>query len=1212
LPAELARARRGGLASGLNPLLPALYSWLIGLVGLGVLAYLVLAGWSGLPWLAILIFAALSVLVQRSSFHLNTAARHSLAGVIDVASILALGPVAGSVVAAGSGLAYLELRALRHGDITRRDLLDTPLFNAGLKALTALVAGSLYVRLGGIVPPSILDWRNLLAALAVCLTWFVLDQAGWAVLDALHGGRDAVALFAPAGLRQALAIELLPLPFGLILALGYAHLDPFAFFLMALAVVVVAVLAQRWADTRTELVRRVAELSTMEEIGRAIAKAQLDVDELCRLMYEHATRLVDTTIFHLGLFEGDTYAIKLLMQNGVEEPARRFQLAPGVGLVGWLRQTKQPILVRDFTKEIDRLPAKPIYAADTPPRSAVFVPMLAGDIAIGTLSIQSFRPNAYDQVALRILSAMADQAAVAIQKARLYNREVRRARELETIGAVSAQVTATLELDQVFRRVVQLIRENFDYYHVAVFTADSERRVVSFQVSSSASGRDVAVEVSWGQGLVGWVAEHRQAALVNDVERDDRYRCVDALEETRSEITVPLLLEPELVGVLDVQSDQLDAFGPDDLFILSTLSDQIAAAIQQARLYESGRQQAWFSTALLQVADATSRLSDMDEVLASIVRLTPLLAGVDRCAILSWDESTASFVPGQTYGLEPELREIFASLRFGSTTLPALDVVRAEKQPVLVTAAESALLPPHLVEMFDIREMLLLPLLAQGELLGAMMVDYGGLDHPFTGRMINMLTGIANQAAMVIHSARLVQAQQEEAYVSTALLQVAETVSRSVDLGESLAAIVRITPLLVGVDLCAVFLRDRAGGTYLPAQQYGLARERAAAFGELRLSADHPMVRDLLGGEPLVAVADDAEGATAAALRRVFGDEQPLLALPLVAKSDVVGLMIVDYRGSMQHFAQRWLNILTGIASQTAIAVENDRLQKETAEQERIRQELDVARRIQASFLPDSCPQLEGWEVAALWRSARQVGGDFYDFIALPPRLGGQKDSIGGSELRSGKQDNGPANQLGLVIADVADKGVPAALYMALTRTLIRTVAFDGASPARTLARANNLILADARAELFVTAFYAILDAGTGRVRYANGGHMPAIVIRAGGGESTLLRAHGMALGILRGVLPPEETAKLEPGDTLILYTDGVVEATDGQEQMFGREQLVEVAERHRRESPAAMVQAISDAIAAFVGDAPQFDDLTLVVARREPAPGAVSESGLR
>jgi sigma-B regulation protein RsbU (phosphoserine phosphatase) len=290
-----------------------------------------------------------------------------------------------------------------------------------------------------------------------------------------------------------------------------------------------------------------------------------------------------------------------------------------------------------------------------------------------------------------------------------------------------------------------------------------------------------------------------------------------------------------------------------------------------------------------------------------------------------------------------------------------------------------------------------------------------------------------------------------------------------------------------------------------------------------------------------------------------------------------VGIMGVDSPG----LSQRRVSFLAGIAGQAAIAVEHDRLLREAAEQERMRQELAVAERIQASFLPERCPALPGWELAAIWRSARQVGGDFYDFIALPPATG-----------TSGER-------LGLVIADVADKGVPAALFMALSRTLVRVVAIDGRPPAAAIARANDLIVADAPSDLFVTLFYAILEPESGEITYVNAGHVPPLVVRAAEGTVEELRLSAMALGVLPGIEIEERTARLDPGDALILYTDGIVEASDREWRMFGWERLREVARAHRTEPAEELAGAIDDAVDRFAGDAPQFDDFTLVVVKR-------------
>ncbi len=1157
-----------------------LYSLLGGLAGVALLVYQLATGPVHLPWVPILVFAVLSFLVQRASFHLGSPVVHSLAGVIDVSAVLALGPEAGALVAVLSGVAYLELNALRHRRLRRRDLLDLPLFNAGLKAIMALVGGGAYLGLNGQSPLLSLDRQSVVAVAVLCLVWFLIDQVCWAIWDLLDGGLRRTLALIQETFPRILLIELLPLPFGAVVALAYSQLDWIAFGILALVIVIVALLAQHWAEARNELVQRVNELTTIEEVGRTIAQAQLDVDEICDLVYEWTSQIADATVFHVGLFEGDEYAIRLWVRNGERTPSQTFSMRPGVGLVNWLRHTGQPILVRDFAREVDSLPARPAYVSDNPPRSALFVPLIAGDTVIGTLSVQSYRRHAYRESDQRVLSAMANQAALAIQKARLFTQERKRVRQLETIDQVSRQVSATLELPTLFKRVVGLVRDSFGYYHVALYTVDRERESVVFQASSSAADQDIAPEVEWEQGLVGWVAAHGDSVTVNDVENEPRYRCVDALEETRSELTVPVLLEDEMVGVLDVQSDQVDAFGPDDLFILETLGSQIAIAIQEGRLYEAERQQAWLSTALLQVADAMSQVSDMDAVLTTIVRLTPLLAGVDRCSILLWDAETETFSPSQTHGLHPELRDEFERTRFTPGILPALDLVRLDKQPLLVKAArDGGLIPSSMADRYGIQEIVLLPLLAQGELLGAMLVDDAGRARDFSERLIDMLSGIANQAAVVIQSARLVRAQREEAYVSTALLQVAEAVGRSTELEETLATIVRITPLLVGVETCAIFLWDQDSAALTPIQYYGLRREEREAFSHLRLSQDSQLVQTLASGQPFVALDGSSEwGEVATLLTR-----DALLAFSLTSKRDLLGIMLADYAGPEHRSTQRLMTILSGIAGQAAIAVENDRLLREAAEQERMKQELEVAQRIQTSFLPERCPPVSGWELAAYWRSAREVGGDFYDFIPLPVRL----------------EDTTDEGRMGLVIADVADKGVPAALFMALSRTLLRTVSIDGRSPSDAVSRTNDLILSDARSDLFVTVFYVILRPRSGDVVYANAGHMPPLVVRADEGTIEELRVPGMALGILPDVQFGEHSSHLMPGDTLILYTDGVTDAMNVQKESFGLERLKELVQRHRHKSAQDLAEAINAGVVGFVGEATQFDDVTLVVARR-------------
>jgi sigma-B regulation protein RsbU (phosphoserine phosphatase) len=212
-----------------------------------------------------------------------------------------------------------------------------------------------------------------------------------------------------------------------------------------------------------------------------------------------------------------------------------------------------------------------------------------------------------------------------------------------------------------------------------------------------------------------------------------------------------------------------------------------------------------------------------------------------------------------------------------------------------------------------------------------------------------------------------------------------------------------------------------------------------------------------------------------------------------------------------------------------------------------------------------------------LWQPARQVAGDYYDF---PPRGDGR---------------------LGLVIADVSDKGMPAALFMALTRSIVRA-SLDGApSPAAGISLANRLICADSTGGMFVTLFYALLDPITRELTYVNGGHYPPLLCRVDQDELTRLMPTGMALGVIDDAPFEQETLRLEIGETLVLYTDGVIDATDPSGQAFGTERLRRVILEHRDSSADAVVVTLKEAIDSFVGGSAPYDDMAILVIRCQP-----------
>jgi PAS domain S-box-containing protein len=269
---------------------------------------------------------------------------------------------------------------------------------------------------------------------------------------------------------------------------------------------------------------------------------------------------------------------------------------------------------------------------------------------------------------------------------------------------------------------------------------------------------------------------------------------------------------------------------------------------------------------------------------------------------------------------------------------------------------------------------------------------------------------------------------------------------------------------------------------------------------------------------------------------------------------------------------------------------EQVRVQEQLLEQQRIvarirERELQVARQVQASLLPDHTPEIPGWGFAAFWRPARVVSGDFYDLF--PVRL-----APGAGETQG----------WGIVIADVSDKGMAAALFMALSRSTVRSSVAQGTSPHESLARANGLICADATSGMFVSLFYAQLDPVSGEMTYVNCGHNPPLLLRAGEGAFLELTLTGMLLGIEEAAPYAERRIQLGAGDLLVLYTDGLTEALDGRMQEFGLPRVQRVILDHRMAPAAELAAALEQAVVAWAGGAASValsDDVTVVVIKR-------------
>jgi serine phosphatase RsbU (regulator of sigma subunit) len=345
---------------------------------------------------------------------------------------------------------------------------------------------------------------------------------------------------------------------------------------------------------------------------------------------------------------------------------------------------------------------------------------------------------------------------------------------------------------------------------------------------------------------------------------------------------------------------------------------------------------------------------------------------------------------------------------------------------------------------------------------------------------------------------------------------------------------------------------------------------------EVDLAANDPLVAFLLSHPAAVDITGLQLDSPGLAALRAAG---VVLAIPLISSGSLVGLLSLGPRRSERGYSSEDKRLLTALAGYAAPAMRVGQLvrqqEAEARNRERLDQELKIAQIIQQQFLPTSLPDLPGWHVAAFYRPARTVGGDFYDFIPLPD------------------------GRVTCVVGDVTDKGIPAALVMASTHALLRAAAPRLVSPGAVLAQVNDLLCADIPAHMFVTCLCMVLDPASGSVVFANAGHdVPYVRTASGIAE---LRARGMPLGLMPGMAYEEHSFEFGPGDCALLHSDGLAEAHGPDREMFGFPRVSALVGKGA--SGEALIDLCLSELRAFTGaDYVQEDDITLVTLERSAA----------
>jgi sigma-B regulation protein RsbU (phosphoserine phosphatase) len=406
------------------------------------------------------------------------------------------------------------------------------------------------------------------------------------------------------------------------------------------------------------------------------------------------------------------------------------------------------------------------------------------------------------------------------------------------------------------------------------------------------------------------------------------------------------------------------------------------------------------------------------------------------------------------------------------------------------------------------------------------------------------------------------------------LLDITKKISRSLDLREVLNLVMDTLDSLIPYDAAGIYILQcvRSENDKLENQACVFHTEAVRGYDiddlmELRLKMGEGIIGHVaLKGEPVISpdVRRDPRYVNA---REETRSE---MVAPIISNDEVIGVFDLE-SDSLNAYTHDDLQVLLLLASQVAIIIEKVMLHEQMIEKKRLEAQLEVARHVQLELLPATDPQLEGFDICAYNYSTEEVSGDYYDWVSIYE------------------------DQIGLVIADVSGKGVPAALLMSFLRASLRAAIHIGYAPHISMAKVNYLLWESIERNQFVTAFYGVLDASNRTLAYTNAGHNPPLLLEADGSVRFIERG-GLPLGMFRNTRYYEYYLAIEPGQILVLYTDGVTEAANASGEEYGRERLAEAVRAGQNLSARDLITAIQQDVVTWTGGRGANDDMTFFI----------------
>ncbi len=938
--------------------------------------------------------------------------------------------------------------------------------------------------------------------------------------------------------------------------------------------------------------RQIAELEAMGRISYAAGRS-LSTSTLLRDIHDALFPLMSIDVFYMAIYDVDRGVLtdSVAIESGHEERYQMSERPPMDGtFTKWVLDHCKTLFLREVSAELTNYPElRRRTVSGLPSETWLGVPLLDGlERPLGVISVQSYRAHAFSDRDEQFLQAVAGQVSLHVRNVQLFHQRERQLAELNALQRISELINSTLDLEAMIHSIDEVLTSflSVDAFFVALYNTEQQILDGLYVLESG--------EVQYFDHLVGqplpprtptlWVINHGQPLRFNNVAEElTNHPEIQPFTMTEpgaaSWLGVPLITrEGQVLGALTVQSYQVNHFSERDELFMLQLARQLTLTVQNARLFAERERQLAELDALQRITELVTSTLELEPMLRSIDQILSAFLRADASQVMVHDNerNIIELAIIREQGQEVQTKVVGRKLPEGSFIAWTFVNARPLRLGNVYTEWSNyvGLTAPHTPDGRPKPSWLSVPLLeAQGHALGVLALR-AYREQAFTARDEQFLLNVGRQLGLSVRNARLYAGEQMAHRTAETLREIARVLNTSFNPDEVLALILRELKQVIAYDSASVMLPMNKV-LRIVARQSEHSNDADQQWRELHfpISATNGAGRVMLTTQPLV-INDtlDEPNWTKSPMQNVV---RSWIGVPLISKGTVLGVLNINSLNA-NAFRPRDVEIAMTFANQAATALEHARLYQESVT--RVEQELEIAHQIQSNLFPRNLPQISGFRISGVCIPARETGGDFYDVQQLN------------------------AEQWAFMVGDASGKSIPAAMLMAVARSVVRSEARDHNHPEVVMAETNRWICLDVPQRSFVALAYATLHTRTRLLSLTNAGQLEPICLRADGSLEYLhVSGPRLPLGIDPKTGYQAATFRLSAGDRVVFYTDGVVEAQNEVGELWGFERLEETLQAVGRTlEPAMLIEHILATINVFIGTRLQHDDITLLVLETE------------